>query len=76
MSTTGQLLAIEKLNPKEHQIIFRRMGANATDVIFHHVHIPISLNKINEVVNKAIGKNEAFAENVYQETMMIITMQT
>jgi hypothetical protein len=27
-------------------------------------------------VNKAIGKNEAFAENVYQETMMIITMQT
>ena len=66
----GQLLTTEELDPKEHQIIFRRIGDYATDVVFHHIHIPIPLDKINEVSDKAISKIKAYAENVYQESMM------
>jgi hypothetical protein len=51
-----QFLTTEELNPKEHQIIFGRMGDYATDVMFHHIHIPISLDIINEVANTAISK--------------------
>ena len=40
------------------------------DVNFHHVHIPINLNKIFQVADKAISKIKAYASNVYQESMM------
>jgi hypothetical protein len=66
----GQLLTTEELNPKEHQIIFRRMGDYATDVTFHHVHIPVSLDMINNVVDTAMVKIRSYAENVYQESLM------
>jgi N-acetyl-beta-hexosaminidase len=61
---------MEHLNPKEHQIFFRRIGEYATEVNFHHVHIPIPLNKINQVADKAIEKVKAYAKNVYDESMM------
>ena len=44
----GQLLTTEELDPKEHQILFRRRGKYAVDVNFHHVHIPINLNKFSK----------------------------
>jgi hypothetical protein len=66
----GQLLTTEDLNPREHQIFFRRMEENATGVKFHHVHIAISLNKIGQLANKAVEKVKAYAKNVYQESMM------
>jgi hypothetical protein len=40
------------------------MGEYATDVIFHHVQIPISLNKINQVADKAIDKIEGYAKKL------------
>jgi hypothetical protein len=46
------------------------MGELATDIKFHHVHIPISLDMINFVGEKAIEKLKAYAKNVYQESMM------
>jgi hypothetical protein len=44
----------QDLDPKEHHLFFRRMGDFDTDVIFHHEHIWISLNKINQVADKII----------------------
>ena len=58
------------LDPKEHQIIFRRIGDYATDVVFHHIHVPIPLNQINKVSDQAVSKIKTYAENVYQESMM------
>jgi cytolysin (calcineurin-like family phosphatase) len=69
-SVNEQLLTTEDLNPREHQIFFRRMGEYSTDVKYHHVHIPISLDKINQVADRAIQKVKAFAKNVLQESMM------
>jgi hypothetical protein len=66
----GQLLTTEQLNPKEHQIIFRRMSDYATDVTFHHIHIPVLLGMINKVADMAIAKIRSYAVNVYQESMM------
>ncbi len=70
ISINVQLLTTEDLNPREHQIFFRRMGEYATVVKFHHVNIPISINNINQVADKAIEKVKAYAKNVYQESMM------
>jgi hypothetical protein len=33
----------------------------ATDVKFHHMHIPIALNKINQIADKAIEKVKGYA---------------
>jgi hypothetical protein len=44
----GQLLTTKELNPKEQQIIFRRMGDYATDDTFHHFHIPVPLDMIKK----------------------------
>jgi hypothetical protein len=65
-----KLLTTEDLNPQEHQIFFRQMGEYAKDVKIHHVHIPIYLDKINQVAVKAIEKVKAYAKNVYEESMM------
>jgi hypothetical protein len=43
------LLTTEELDPKELQIIFRRIGDYATDVVFHRIHFLIPLDKINQV---------------------------
>jgi hypothetical protein len=51
----------------EHQIIFRRICDNATNVVFHPHP---SLDKIEEVSGKAITNNRAFPENAYQEAIM------
>jgi hypothetical protein len=66
----GQLLTSKELNPKEHQIILRRMGEYATDVTFHHIRIPILLNIINQVANLALTKIRSYAKNVNQESMI------
>jgi hypothetical protein len=66
----GQLLTTKDLNPKEHQIFFRRMWEYATDVKFHHLHIPISVNKINHLADRAIEKVKAYDKNAYQESKM------
>jgi hypothetical protein len=66
----------EDLNPKEHQILSLRMGEYPIDLKLHHVHIPISLDKINRVADLAIEQVKAYAKNVYQESMIIITRTT
>jgi hypothetical protein len=70
ISVHCQLLTKEDLNPQEHQIFGRRKGEYATDVKFHHMHILIFLDKINQVADKAIEKVKAYAKNVYRESMM------
>jgi hypothetical protein len=69
-SINEHLLTMEELNPKEHQIFFCRMGEYVTDGKFHHFHIPISLNNINQVADTVIEKVKAYAKNVYQESLM------
>ena len=66
----GHWLTTEDLDSKEHQIIFRRMGDYATDVIFHHIHIPVSLDTINKISEKAIFQIKKYAEYVFKESMM------
>jgi hypothetical protein len=46
------------------------MEKYTTDVIFNHVYIPIPLNKIKQVSDKAMEKIRACANNVYQESML------
>jgi hypothetical protein len=46
------------------------MGDYVTDVKFHHIHIPVPLDVINDVANTAMAKIKIYAENVYQESMM------
>jgi hypothetical protein len=65
-----QLLTTEELNARDHQIIFRRMGDYATDVTFHHVHIPVPLDMINNVANTAMAKIRSYAKFLYHESMM------
>jgi hypothetical protein len=43
------------------------MGDFATDVIFHHIHIPVPLDIIDKVANTAMAKIRSYAENMYQE---------
>jgi hypothetical protein len=56
MAISGQLLTTKELNTEEHQIIFRRLREYAINVIFHHIHTPVSLSKINQVSDKTIEK--------------------
>jgi hypothetical protein len=63
------LLTTEELKLREHQIIYRRMGDYAKDVTFPHIHIPISLIKINVVANTAMTKIRSYGENIYQESI-------
>jgi hypothetical protein len=58
ISKGGQLLSTQELDPREHQIMFGRMGEYATDVIFQHEHLSNSLNKIYQEVDKAIERIE------------------
>jgi hypothetical protein len=46
------------------------MGEYATNIKFKHIHIPISLNKINQVANNAIEKVKAYGKNVFQESVI------
>jgi hypothetical protein len=46
------------------------MREYATDVKFHHVHIPLFLGKINQVADKAIEKVQTYVKNVFEESMM------
>jgi hypothetical protein len=70
VSNDGQLLATEDLNPREQQIFFRSTGEHARYVKFHHMHIPISLNKQNQSGSRQSNKKvKAYAKNVYQESM-------
>jgi hypothetical protein len=48
------LLTTEEVNPKEPQIIFRRMGDYATDVTFPHIQMAISFNIIINVADTAM----------------------
>ena len=41
LTVNGHLLSTESLDQQEHQVIFQRIGEYATDVEFHHVHIPV-----------------------------------
>jgi hypothetical protein len=66
ISVGGQLFTTEDINAEEHHFIFRRLGENVTDAVFHHVHIPIFLIKINQVCDKAKEKIRAYANNVFK----------
>jgi hypothetical protein len=54
MSINGHLMTTEDLNPKSTRFSSDEWGEYAMDAKFHHVHIPIFLDKINQVADKAI----------------------
>ena len=62
-------MTTEELNPEEHQILFRKRGEYAVDVNFHHVHIPIHLNNIFLVADKAITIAEGYAKLISDQNI-------
>ena len=66
----GQKLITEELDPKEHQIIFKRIGEYATDVEFHHIHVPVDLRKFINIADQAMDVIQHYSTNLYQETKM------
>ncbi len=42
----------------------------ATGVTFHHIHILVPLDTINDVANTAMAKIRSYDKNVYHESMM------
>ena len=49
LTVNGHLLSTESLDQQEHQVIFQRIGEYATDVEFHHVHIPAFVELFKEI---------------------------
>jgi hypothetical protein len=72
ISINRQLSTTKELNLKEHQIIFRTIGESTTDVIFQHIHIPIPLEKINQIADKAIKKLKIM-QTMYKRSHMLMT---
>ena len=69
LTVNGHQLTTETLNTKEHQIIFKRVGEYATDVQFHHVHIPINLGKQIKIAEEAKQIITQYAHAIYQDTL-------
>jgi hypothetical protein len=57
-------------NKQEHQVIFQRIGEYATDVEFHHLHIPVPLGLQIQIADQAMEIITKYAHNIYQETLM------
>ena len=70
LTINGHLVTVEALNPAEHQIIFKRIGEYATNVEYHHIHIPVNLMEQVAVADKAKHMISHYAETIYQETLM------
>ena len=66
----GHLLTTQELNATEHQVIFKRIGEYATDVLFHHIHIPVNLQQQMGIGSQAMSIIQKFANNVYEESLM------
>ena len=60
----GHLLTTQELNATEHQVIFKRIGEYATDVLFHHIHIPVNLQQQMGIGSQAMSIIQNFANNV------------
>ena len=70
LTVNGHLLSTESLDQQEHQVIFQRIGEYATDVEFHHVHIPVPLGLQIQIADQAMAIINKYAHNIYQETLM------
>ena len=70
LTVNGHLLTTENLDQQNHQVIFKRIGEYATDVEFHHVHIPVPLGLQVQVANQAMDIIKKYAQNIHQETLM------
>ena len=70
LTVNGHLLSTESLDQQEHQVIFQRIGEYATDVEFHHVHIPVPLGLQIQIADQAMAMIDKYAHNIYQETLM------
>ncbi len=70
LTVNGHLLSTESLDQQEHQVIFQRIGDYATDVEFHHVHIPVPLGLQIQIADQAMELITKYAHNIHQETLM------
>ena len=70
LTVNGHLLSTESLDQQEHQVIFQRIGEYATDVEFHHVHIPVPLGLQIQIADQAMELINKYAHNIHQETLM------
>jgi hypothetical protein len=70
LTVNGYLLSTESLDQQNHQIIFQRIGEYATDVEFHHVHIPVPLGMQIQIADQAMEIINKYADNIHQETLM------
>ena len=66
----GHMLITENLDQSNHQIVFKRMGDFATEVEFHHIHIPVDLMAVETTADVAIRIIQSYSDNIYQETVM------
>ena len=70
LTVNGHLLSTGSLDQQNHQIIFHRIGEYATDVEFHHVHIPVQLGMQIQIADQAMKIINKYADNISQETLM------
>ena len=61
---------METLDQSNHQIIFSNIGTYATDVQFHHIHIPVQLGHLVQITKTAKQMITNYTENIYKETLM------
>ena len=49
--------------PSEQQVIFKQIGTYATYIEYHHIYIPINLQKYSEIPAKALDIIEEYCQN-------------
>ena len=69
-TVNGHLLVTETLDQNKHQVIFKRIGELATDVNFHHIHIPVQMADQIGITDQAKKIISRYTVNIYQETLM------
>jgi hypothetical protein len=67
--TQCAMLKIEK-EDRTHQVVFKRISIYATDVQYHHIHIPVHLTNIIETATKVIETIETYIKNVHHQSLM------
>jgi hypothetical protein len=67
--TQSAVIRINKMD-QIHQVVFKRIGHYATDVLFHHVRILVNLSNVIETLRKAMQTIEAYIKNVHQQLLM------
>jgi hypothetical protein len=56
-------------NLQNHQVLFKRIGNYATNVIYHHIRISVNLSKIIDTPTETMQHIKTYVKNVYEQTV-------